>query len=81
MSRRNDSSVLLAIAAALTATAASAEPSPVDSWGRAGVDYDTYRYDSLECGLVGHYADVSQTEQARMFECDKPPASRVGGSR
>ncbi|HEY6815973.1 MAG TPA: hypothetical protein VI168_10575 [Croceibacterium sp.] len=68
MSRRNDISVLLALAALLTGTPAAAEPAPVDSWGRAGVDYDTYSNDSLECGLIGHYADISQTEQARMFE-------------
>jgi hypothetical protein len=68
MSRGNDISVLMgAIALALTATPAAAEPKPVDSWGRAGVDYDTYRNDSLECGLLGYSADVSQTEQARMF--------------
>ena len=68
MSRRNDISVLLTLAAVLAATPAAAEPQPVDSWGRAEVDYDTYRNDSLECGLLGHYADISQTEQARMFE-------------
>lgn len=54
-----------AVVVALAATPATAAPKPVDSWGRAGVDYDTYRNDSLECGLVGYYADVSQTEQAQ----------------
>jgi hypothetical protein len=68
MNRRSDISVLWAvIAAALAATPAAAEPQPVDSWGRAGVDYDTYKNDSLECGLVGHNADVSQTAQAQAF--------------
>ncbi len=67
MSHRNDISVLLAIAAALAATPAVAQPKPVDSWGRAGVAYETYRNDSLECGLLGHNADVSQTEQAQAF--------------
>ena len=68
MSRRNDISVLLgAMAIALGAVPAAAEPLPVDTWGRAGVAYETYRNDSLECGLVGYYADVSQTEQARAF--------------
>jgi hypothetical protein len=68
MSRGNDISVLLGAAAlALTASPAAAEPKPVDSWGRANVDYETYRNDSLECGLLGYSADVSQTEQARMF--------------
>ena len=68
MSRRNDISVLLAaMGIALAAAPAAAEPLPVDSWGRAGVAYETYRNDSLECGLVGYYADVSQTEQAQAF--------------
>src|SRR5688572_15500666 len=67
MGHRNDISVLLAIAAAFAGTPAAAEPRPVDSWGRAGVSYEAYRNDSLECGLVGYYADVSQTEQARSF--------------
>jgi hypothetical protein len=61
----------LAIATAaslgLLATPVSAEPKPVDSWGRAGVDYDTYSNDSVECALIGHYADVSETEQAQKF--------------
>ena len=67
MSHRNDISVLLAILAALAATPAVAGPRPVDSWGRAGVAYETYRTDSLECGLVGYYADVSQTREAQAF--------------
>jgi hypothetical protein len=67
MAPRNDISVLLAIAAALVAVPATAQPKPVDSWGRAGVAYETYRNDSLECGLVGYNADVSQTEQAQAF--------------
>jgi hypothetical protein len=68
MSRRNDISVLCAVmAAALAATPAVADPLPVDSWGRAGVAYETYRNDSLECGLVGYYADVSQTKEAQAF--------------
>jgi hypothetical protein len=68
MSRRNDILLPLgALAIALAAAPAAAEPAPVDSWGRAGVAYDTYRNDSLECALVGYYADVSQTEQAQLF--------------
>lgn len=67
MSRGKDISVLMALTAALAATPAAAAPRPVDSWGRAGVAYETYRNDSLECGLLGHYADVSRTEQARLF--------------
>jgi hypothetical protein len=68
MNRRNDISVLCgAFALALTASPAAGKPKPVDTWGRANVNYETYRNDALECGLVGYYADVSQTEQARMF--------------
>lgn len=67
MSHRNDISVLLALAAALATGPAAAAPKPVDSWGRAGVAYETYRTDSLECGLRGYTADVSQTEQAQAF--------------
>jgi hypothetical protein len=68
MSRRSDTSVLCAaVAAALAATPAVADPLPVDSWGRAGVAYETYRNDSLECGLVGYFADVSQTREAQAF--------------
>jgi len=68
MSRGNDISVLLgAVALTLTATPAAAKPRPVDSWGRAHVDYETYRNDSLDCGLLGYTADVSETEQAQLF--------------
>jgi hypothetical protein len=67
MSRRKDISVLVAITAALAVAPATAQPKPVDSWGRAGIAYETYRNDSLECGLLGHNADVSQTRQARDF--------------
>ena len=55
------------IALLVGASPAAAEHKPVDSWGRAGVDYDTYRKDALQCGLKGYYADISQTEQARAF--------------
>lgn len=68
MTPRNEISALwAALAVTLVATPAAAARNPVDSWGRANVDYQTYRNDSLECGLLGHYADVSQTEQARLF--------------
>src|SRR6478736_7616711 len=67
MSYRNDISVLVAIVAGFATAPATATPLPVDSWGRAGVAYETYRNDSLECGLGGYYADVSQTEEAQAF--------------
>jgi hypothetical protein len=60
-------SLAMLCATALGATALIAAPLPVDSWGRANVDPETYRKDSLECGLLGHYADVSQTSQAKAF--------------
>lgn len=68
MSRRNDITLLFGvIALTVAASPAAAKPKPVDSWGKADVNYETYRNDSLECGLLGYSADVSQTEQARMF--------------
>lgn len=54
-----------AIALALLAAPACAKPKPFDSWGRAGVDFETYRQDAVECALTAHYADVSQTSQAK----------------
>ena len=64
---RTGFAVSTATALALLGTPALAEPRPVDSWGRAGVDYETYRNDALECALIGYYADVSETEQAQKF--------------
>jgi hypothetical protein len=60
-------SLAMLCALALGATPALADQPPVDSWGRANVDLETYRKDSLECGLQGYYADVSQTTQAKDF--------------
>jgi hypothetical protein len=59
--------IAAAISLALIAAPAFAKPKPIDSWGRAGVDYDTYQNDALECALLGHYADVSATKQAKQF--------------
>jgi hypothetical protein len=58
---------LCALALAAHSVPAAGAPSPVDSWGRANVDLETYRKDALECGLQGYYADVSQTSQAKAF--------------
>jgi len=67
MTRRDPLFVLSAIALAIAAAPAVAEPAPVESWGLANVSYEAYRKDSLECGLQGYYADVSQTKQAQAF--------------
>ena len=67
MRRQNAICGLCAITLALGSTTAAANPKPVDSWGRASVDLETYRKDSLECGLQGYFADVSQTTQAKAF--------------
>lgn len=52
-------------AAALSAPAVAAPPEPVVSWGKAGVPYEQYLRDSIECGLRGHNQDVSATPQAK----------------
>ncbi|MBO9518803.1 MAG: hypothetical protein J7493_12115 [Porphyrobacter sp.] len=62
--------VHLALAATIApglASPALSAPKPEESWGRAGVDFDTYRADSVECAELGYYADVSDTEQAKAF--------------
>lgn len=62
--------VRLTIAAVLSASLASpafAAPKPPESWGRAGVDFDTYRQDAETCGRMAYYADVSETDHARAF--------------
>jgi len=47
------------------ATRALAAPAPQESWGKAGITLTQYRQDALECGLRGHYTDVSQTDDAQ----------------
>jgi hypothetical protein len=37
------------------------------SWGKPGVSFAHYRADAIECGVTGHYTDVSQTEAAKVF--------------
>lgn len=62
--------VRLALAAAVTlslSAPALSAPRPQESWGRAGVDFDTYRQDAVECASIAYYADVSGTEQAQAF--------------
>src|SRR3954451_20842238 len=49
------------------ATPAMSAPAPQESWGKAGVSLTQYRRDALECGLQGHYLDISQTDDAKAF--------------
>lgn len=60
-------SIAIATSLALLASPAAAKPKPLDSWGRAGVDFVTYRTDAIECTSDGYYADVSRTRQAKAF--------------
>lgn len=55
-----------AVALGLSVPALSA-PRPQESWGRAGVDFETYRQDAVECSTIAYYADVAGTEQAQAF--------------
>jgi len=51
----------------VAATSVSAAPAPQESWGKAGVDYDQYRLDALECSSEGYDLDISKTEDAKAF--------------
>lgn len=53
--------------AAVAATSAVAAPAPKESWGKAGITLAQYRQDALDCGLQGHYTDISKTDDARAF--------------
>jgi hypothetical protein len=60
---------LIASLAALPLTALPAHPpKPMTSWGKAGVAFETYRADAIECGREGYFADVSDTEAAKVFK-------------
>ena len=61
------SRLLATFLVATTASAALAAPAPQVSWGKAGITLDQYRQDALECGLKGHYTDVSQTQDAKVL--------------
>jgi hypothetical protein len=52
---------------ALIAMPAIAAPKPQESWGQAGVDFDTYRNDAIECAARAYYADISDTDHAKAF--------------
>ena len=58
--------IALLLAAALAVPGAAA-PKPQESWGKADVSFETYRTDAVECGRLAYYADVSDTEQAKLF--------------
>ena len=58
--------IALLLAAALAVPGAAA-PKPQESWGKADVSFETYRTDAVECGRRAYYADVSDTEQAKLF--------------
>ena len=49
----------------LLASASFAAPAPQESWGKVGISLAQYRQDALECGLKGHYTDVSNTQDAK----------------
>lgn len=50
----------------LTQTAIAASKRQ-ESWGKSGITLAQYRQDSLECGLKGHYTDISKTQDAKEF--------------
>jgi hypothetical protein len=51
----------------IVTTAASGAPAPAQSWGKAGVTYDQYRLDALQCSAEGYNVDISKTEDAQAF--------------
>jgi len=52
----------------LTAAGASAQTRDLrTSWGKPGISFDQYRADAVECGITGHYVDVSGTDAAKAF--------------
>lgn len=51
----------------LVAAPAASAPAPEESWGKAGVSLAQYRQDAIDCGLQGHYLDISKTEDAKAF--------------
>lgn len=54
--------------ALLTAGSANAQTRAIQtSWGKPGVSFAQYRADAIECGVAGHYVDVSETDAAKAF--------------
>ncbi len=58
---------LIAVFAASPAPAPAQKREIQTSWGKAGVSFDQYRTNSIECGSQGYYLDISKTEDARAF--------------
>jgi hypothetical protein len=54
--------------ALLLGTPLAAAKTEALSWGKPGVSIDQYRTDAISCGRMGYYADVSETEAARIFK-------------
>src|SRR5215204_5535505 len=50
---------LLAIAGLPLAVPAQAADAPRFSWGKAGVDYETYRNEAYDCAVAGLNTDIS----------------------
>jgi len=46
---------------------AATNRTPRESWGKAGVSFEQYRADAVECGRRGVYMDISKTGQAQAF--------------
>ena len=51
----------------IAAMSVSAAPAPPESWGKAGVTYDQYRLDALECSSEGYGLDISKSDDAKAF--------------
>jgi hypothetical protein len=58
---------LAVLLAAGLAVPASGAPRPQESWGKAGVSFEDYRNDAVECGRLAYYADISETDHAKAF--------------
>lgn len=63
---RRSFSTTIAVACLLSAPVAAAKTEAA-SWGKPGVSIDQYRTDAITCGRAGYYADVSNTQAAKVF--------------
>jgi hypothetical protein len=57
----------VSMCALFVAAPAASAPAQKESWGKAGITFAQYRQDALDCGLKGHYTDISKTDDARAF--------------